>query len=221
MSTSPSFQPLLWLEIGMKTSNIRMMILFNACFTGAWRWLTLNIGERVHPNLMAIHSTGHIGAIGILLKSEIYITVLVLKQLKGGMWRKALGGLLLEQMMISDSKKIKVLPSSFSKLYLLACPIQLSIKFNRGTFVSPIFINFILFIMRVIDNGLSCLFLRWFLLSCSEGPFNHSIEPISLLLQGSCWGQGSVWKSYVICPYPEGPNPVSYWITFSVVFSCC
>ena len=28
---------------------------------------TLNIGERVHPNSLAIHSTGHIGAIGIVL----------------------------------------------------------------------------------------------------------------------------------------------------------
>ena len=43
-----------------------MMILLNTCFTEARRWL-LNIDYRVNPNLMAKHSTGHIGAIEILL----------------------------------------------------------------------------------------------------------------------------------------------------------
>ena len=72
MDLSVAFQPLLWLEKGMKTSNIRMTVLSNACFTEVWQWLILNIGERVHPNLMAIHSTGHIGAIGILLINKIW-----------------------------------------------------------------------------------------------------------------------------------------------------
>ncbi len=43
------------------------LILFNTCFTEAWWWSILNIDYKVHPNLMAICSTGHIEAIGILL----------------------------------------------------------------------------------------------------------------------------------------------------------
>ena len=43
-------------------------LVWSTCITEAWRWLILNNHERVHPNLMAIHSTGHRGAIGILLQ---------------------------------------------------------------------------------------------------------------------------------------------------------
>ena len=62
-----TFKSPLWLGIGVKTSNIKMMIVFNTCFTEAWRWSNLNIHYKVHPNLMAICSTGHKGADGILL----------------------------------------------------------------------------------------------------------------------------------------------------------
>ncbi len=55
------------LGIGVKTFNIKMMILFDTCVTEAWRWSLLNIVYNVHPNLKAVCSTGHIGAYGILL----------------------------------------------------------------------------------------------------------------------------------------------------------
>ncbi len=83
MDLMPAFQLLLWLGIGVKTSNIKMMILFDTCFSEAWRWSILNIvwltasstGHfcnednlyKVHPNLKAVCSTGHIGANRILL----------------------------------------------------------------------------------------------------------------------------------------------------------
>ncbi len=60
------FQSPLWLGIGVKTSNIKMMIFFDTCFTEAWRWSILNIVYKVHPNLKAVCSTGHIGADRIL-----------------------------------------------------------------------------------------------------------------------------------------------------------
>ncbi len=63
----PTFELLLWLEIGVKTSNIKMMILFDTCFAGAWQWSILNIVYKVHPNLKAVCSTGHIGANRLLL----------------------------------------------------------------------------------------------------------------------------------------------------------
>ncbi len=43
------------------------MILFDTCFTEAWRWPILHIVYKVHPNLKAVCSTGHIGANRILL----------------------------------------------------------------------------------------------------------------------------------------------------------
>ncbi len=61
-----SFQSPLWLGIGVKTSNIKMMIFFDTCFTVAWQWSILDIVCKVHPNLKAVCSTGHIGANRIL-----------------------------------------------------------------------------------------------------------------------------------------------------------
>ncbi len=64
---SLSSQSPLWLGIGVKTSNIKMMIFFDTCFTEPWQWSILNIVYKVHPNLKAVCSTGHIGANRILL----------------------------------------------------------------------------------------------------------------------------------------------------------
>ncbi len=71
LSVRPSFQSPLWLGIGVKISNIKMMILFDTWFTKAWWWSILNIVYKVHPNLKAVCSTGHIGANRILLVHKL------------------------------------------------------------------------------------------------------------------------------------------------------
>ncbi len=78
-----TFQSPLWLGIGVKTSSIKMMIVFDTCFIEAWQWSILNIFYKVHLNLNAVCSTGHIGASRILLVSTLFTIVNLNLVLKG------------------------------------------------------------------------------------------------------------------------------------------